>query len=218
MSHHRNPRGFAPIFRPSLLALCSAGAFAFAAATAVRAQTSTAAPSGASAPSTSAPADTVVLPSFSVTTSQDKGYLAANSVSATRINTPISDLPFSVSAFTQQFIQDTGANDLYDIVKYAAGGDASGAKGSSTPARIPSPSAGSSSRPSATASTREEGATSTSTRSTLSASRWSRGRPHSSMARRPLEGTSTTTRRRPSITTLSRWAAGSEATITSGRR
>jgi iron complex outermembrane receptor protein len=85
---------------------------------ALRAQTATApAPTATPAPADS----TVELPSFSVTTTQDKGYLAANSVSATRINTPIADLPFSVSAFTQQFIEDTGATDLYDIVKYAAG-------------------------------------------------------------------------------------------------
>jgi iron complex outermembrane receptor protein len=62
-----------------------------------------------------------VLPSFEVTTTQDSGYRAANSVSATRIDTPIADLPFSVSAFTQQFVEDTGATDLYDVVRYAAG-------------------------------------------------------------------------------------------------
>jgi iron complex outermembrane receptor protein len=65
--------------------------------------------------------DTVKLPSFTVSDTQDKGYLAANSVSATRISTPIADLPFAVSAFTQQFITDTGAQDIGDIVQYAAG-------------------------------------------------------------------------------------------------
>src|SRR5262245_17497422 len=46
----------------------------------------------------------IELPEFTVSTSQDKGYLAGNSVSGTRINTPIKDLPFAVNAFTQQFI------------------------------------------------------------------------------------------------------------------
>jgi iron complex outermembrane receptor protein len=64
---------------------------------------------------------TVELPSFTVTTNQAGGYLAANSVSATRIATPIADLPFSISALTQQFIEDTGGTDLYDVVRYAAG-------------------------------------------------------------------------------------------------
>src|ERR1700712_5430163 len=65
--------------------------------------------------------DRVNLDTFVVSTSQDKGYRSGNSVSATRIDTPIADLPFSISAFTQQFIKDTGATDLFDVVRYAAG-------------------------------------------------------------------------------------------------
>src|SRR5580658_9907803 len=110
------------IMKPNTSRLRFLGAglcLAIGAATPARAQT---------APQTSAQAsdsltagEAVQLPSFSVTTTQDKGYRAANSVSATRIDTPIADLPFSISAFTQQFIEDTGATDLYDIVRYAAG-------------------------------------------------------------------------------------------------
>lgn len=65
------------------------------------------------------PGEEIVLSEFVVSTLQDKGYLAANSVSATRVNTPIKDLPFSVNAFTQQFITDIGARDLFDVVQYA---------------------------------------------------------------------------------------------------
>jgi iron complex outermembrane receptor protein len=65
--------------------------------------------------------DVLVLPSFEVNDQTDKGYLASNSVSATRVNTPIKDLPFTVSAFTQQFITDIGARELFDVVKYSAG-------------------------------------------------------------------------------------------------
>ena len=61
------------------------------------------------------------LPSFEVSADQDRGYLAANSVSATRINTPIKDLPFAMSAFTQQFMADTAARSLNDVADYAAG-------------------------------------------------------------------------------------------------
>ncbi|MEO7598731.1 MAG: TonB-dependent receptor [Opitutus sp.] len=73
--------------------------------------------------STPAPADdeAVVLNQFTVSTTADKGYRAGNSVSATRINTPIKDLPFAVNAFTEQFISDVGARDLFDVVKYAPG-------------------------------------------------------------------------------------------------
>lgn len=69
-----------------------------------------------------APADNdepIVLSAFEVSTHQDRGYRAANSVSATRIAVPISELPMNVSAFTEEFIIDQRAYDLYDVVKYA---------------------------------------------------------------------------------------------------
>ena len=65
--------------------------------------------------------EVVQLPSFEVSTSRDVGYLASNSVSATRINAPIIDLPFSISAFTPQFMADIGARNLFDVVTYSAG-------------------------------------------------------------------------------------------------
>lgn len=63
----------------------------------------------------------ITLPTFEVSTSQDVGYRAGNSVSATRIDTPIKNLPFTISAFTEQFITDTAALDLQDILKFAPG-------------------------------------------------------------------------------------------------
>jgi iron complex outermembrane receptor protein len=69
-----------------------------------------------------APKDEVVqLPSFEVSTSRDNGYLASNSISATRIDTKIADLPFSISALTGQFISDTKALDLQELATFAAG-------------------------------------------------------------------------------------------------
>ncbi len=64
-------------------------------------------------------AETITLSTFTVSTTQDKGYQAGNSVSATRINTAIKDLPFAVSAFTEQFIADIGTKDLTDVLKFA---------------------------------------------------------------------------------------------------
>ncbi len=63
----------------------------------------------------------VRLPSFEVQSTRDRGYVAGNSVSATRIDTPIVDLPFAISAFTPQFIADVGARELFDVVKHTAG-------------------------------------------------------------------------------------------------
>ncbi|HXA15261.1 MAG TPA: TonB-dependent receptor plug domain-containing protein, partial [Opitutaceae bacterium] len=65
--------------------------------------------------------ETITLGTFKVSTNKDVGYRAGNAVSATRIDTPIKDLPFAVSAFTQQFITDTGARDLFDVAQYSAG-------------------------------------------------------------------------------------------------
>jgi iron complex outermembrane receptor protein len=65
--------------------------------------------------------ETIELPTFTVSTSQDKGYRAGNSVSATRVDTPIKDLPFAISAFTEQFITDVGARDLFDVAQFAPG-------------------------------------------------------------------------------------------------
>lgn len=65
--------------------------------------------------------ETVKLPTFEVTSSQDNGYRASNSVSATRINTPIRDLPLSLEAFTEEFIKDLQPRDLLDIVTFAPG-------------------------------------------------------------------------------------------------
>lgn len=73
-----------------------------------------------SAQTNPAPSSEVIrLSEFQVSTSADKGYRAGNSVSATRIDTPIKDLPFAISAFTSQFITDVGARDLWDVVQYA---------------------------------------------------------------------------------------------------
>jgi iron complex outermembrane recepter protein len=64
--------------------------------------------------------DTVVLNEFVVTGDTDRGYRASNSISATRIATPIKDLPFTVSAFTEEFIQDISARELNDVVRFSA--------------------------------------------------------------------------------------------------
>jgi iron complex outermembrane recepter protein len=77
-----------------------------------------------SAPTSSSSTDeaddgVVLLSPFTVTTTQDIGYRAGNSVSATRIDTPIKQLPFSVSAFTDQFITDIAAHELNDVAIFA---------------------------------------------------------------------------------------------------
>lgn len=70
----------------------------------------------------------VMLNPFQVSTSGDIGYKAASSVSASRIDTPILNLPFAISAITPEFIKDTNSVSLYDAVRNSAG-VSSGARG-----------------------------------------------------------------------------------------
>ncbi|MDI1338003.1 MAG: TonB-dependent receptor [Lacunisphaera sp.] len=65
--------------------------------------------------------DTLVLTPFTVSAAQDKGYRASNSVSGSRINTPIKDLPFALQAFTEEFISDINPHELFDVVRYSPG-------------------------------------------------------------------------------------------------
>ncbi len=70
---------------------------------------------------TPAPDDTIVLSPFTVSTDKDRGYRATNSISGTRLNTAIKDLPMPIEVITDQFIRDTGANDLRQSLRYSSG-------------------------------------------------------------------------------------------------
>jgi outer membrane receptor protein involved in Fe transport len=65
--------------------------------------------------------ETVVLSPFNVDASKDRGYLATNATSGTRLNTPIKDLPMPISVITEQFLRDTGSTDLRDGLRYMSG-------------------------------------------------------------------------------------------------
>jgi len=65
--------------------------------------------------------DIYLLDPFTVDAVGDDGYLSNNSVSGTRIATPIRELPLSLNAFNESFIQDVGARDLFDVIKFAPG-------------------------------------------------------------------------------------------------
>lgn len=64
--------------------------------------------------------DSVVKMSpFEVTSDQDIGYVASNTLSGSRLNTPLRDTPASISVMTSEFLSDIGAFDLGDAMKYA---------------------------------------------------------------------------------------------------
>lgn len=61
------------------------------------------------------------LSPFTVSTSQDVGYLSTNSTSGTSLNMAIRDLPMSIQVINQDFITDIAASDLDESLVYAAG-------------------------------------------------------------------------------------------------
>ena len=65
--------------------------------------------------------ETIELSPFTVSTSKDKGYRATNSISGTRLNSAIKDLPMPIEVITSDFIRDTGANDLRESLRYSSG-------------------------------------------------------------------------------------------------
>lgn len=94
------------------LKLCCAAALV--AAVGLRSQTV------ASTPANSPRGETVQLSVFEVTTSRDIGYQSTNAAEATRMNTPIEDIPMNVTVFNQQFIEDLLATETSQLLDYDA--------------------------------------------------------------------------------------------------
>jgi outer membrane receptor protein involved in Fe transport len=66
----------------------------------------------------------VVLSPFQVNVSQDKGYIATNSLSGSRVNTPLYTTPSVTSVFTRDFLDDIGANDMVEAYSFGLNVDA----------------------------------------------------------------------------------------------
>jgi iron complex outermembrane receptor protein len=65
--------------------------------------------------------ETVVLSPFTVSTDKDRGYRATNSISGTRLNTAIKDLPMPIEVITEDFLRDTASTDLRQSLRYSSG-------------------------------------------------------------------------------------------------
>ncbi len=63
---------------------------------------------------------TLVLSPFSVQSDKDNGYMAANSVGGSRVNTAIKDIPIPIQVITSEFMNDIGATDLRKSLSYMA--------------------------------------------------------------------------------------------------
>ena len=71
---------------------------------------------------------------FLVTTEQDSGYAATNTLAGTRLNTAIANTPVALSVMTREFLNDIGAIDANRAIEYAlnAANDTTDATGNST--------------------------------------------------------------------------------------
>lgn len=77
--------------------------------------------------------DVLVLSPFEVSTTNDVGYLAGNTLSGSRMNTDLKDTPASISVFTEEFLNDLGASSTEEILQYAGNSAAEFNQGSSNP-------------------------------------------------------------------------------------
>lgn len=65
--------------------------------------------------------ETIRLPEFTVSSTKANQYRATDSISVSRIRAGLVDTPASVSVITSEFLQDIGANAMYDATKYFSG-------------------------------------------------------------------------------------------------
>ena len=81
---------------------------------------SSAAPVSASSPAATQE-ETYELPQFSVTADGSQGWSASSSMSGTRTNVPIQDIPRSVQVLTSEFLADIGADTMSDAAAFMTG-------------------------------------------------------------------------------------------------
>lgn len=65
--------------------------------------------------------EVIMMNPFQVDTSGDRGYYAANSISGSRVNIAIQDIPMPIEVITSEFIEDTGSQDLRESLRYSSG-------------------------------------------------------------------------------------------------
>ena len=67
--------------------------------------------------------ETVNLSPFTVEAGSEEGYLATQTLSGTRMKTELRDIGSSLTIFTEQMMNDLGANNIYDLMAFAPNTD-----------------------------------------------------------------------------------------------
>lgn len=65
--------------------------------------------------------EAVVLSPFIVSTNQDNGYVASNTLAGSYLDTQLADTPLPIQVLTKDFIDDIGALKVSDAIEYAMG-------------------------------------------------------------------------------------------------
>lgn len=85
------------------------------------------------------PEEVIELSPFTVSSEQDKGYVATSSLAGTRIRTDLKDIASPISVVTREFMQDIGATDAVELLVYTGNTEAGGLGGNYSGASIGSP-------------------------------------------------------------------------------
>ncbi|MDP3072951.1 MAG: TonB-dependent receptor [Opitutaceae bacterium] len=64
---------------------------------------------------------TITLPKFSVSSTKANEYRATDSLSAARIRGALIDTPATINVITREFLEDIGANSMFDATQYVSG-------------------------------------------------------------------------------------------------
>lgn len=75
---------------------------------------------GAAAPAAgdAANPEPIALSPFVVSTQSEQGYAATNTLDGSRLNTALRDTPAAISVFTKDFLDDIGATNMEEILRY----------------------------------------------------------------------------------------------------
>lgn len=86
-------------------------------------------PTAQAAASATTDDEVIVLSPFTVEASENEGYLASSSLAGTRLNTELKDVASAIQVVTPQFMADTGATNIAQLLVYTTNTEASGLEG-----------------------------------------------------------------------------------------
>lgn len=81
------------------------------------------------APGEKSTEEVVSLSPFEVSASQEEGYVASSSLAGTRLNTNLRDIASPIQVVTPQFLKDTGAKNINELLVYTTDTEVSGLQG-----------------------------------------------------------------------------------------